>query len=204
MTIAETYNRIAEDWYKDHQQDDWWVAGTEAFIAKLQPKSLVLDAGCGAGNKSAYLLQHGLRVLGIDASEGMIAIAKREVPDGMFHTLAFEDVRQLEASFDGIFMQASLLHVPKVEVAKTIQQLSGVLRLGGYFYIAVKEQKPHGPEEEIKIEDYYGYAFERFFSYFTQHEVESYLQSAGFDTVYSTVNLSGKTNWIQVVGKKRA
>jgi hypothetical protein len=29
MDLKSTYNKIAEDWHKNHQQDDWWVEGID-------------------------------------------------------------------------------------------------------------------------------------------------------------------------------
>src|SRR3989338_637976 len=202
MNLRETYNRIAEEWHKDHQQEDWWVEGTDKFISFLKPGDSVLDVGCGGGTKYAYLVKKGLRVVGIDFSEKMIEIAKREVPEGTFLVLDLGDVDKLDYLFDGIFMQAALLHVPKKEVIGKLEKLTKKLKVGGYLYVGVKERKPEGVEEEIKTEDDYGYPYERFFSYFTTDEVESYLRKAGLEVVSSEIKHSWNTNWIQVIGRK--
>ena len=78
--LKSTYNHIAEDWHKDHKEDTWWVEGTDKFVSFLKYNSLVLDVGCGAGVKSNYLINKGLKIVGLDFSEKMIEIAKREVP----------------------------------------------------------------------------------------------------------------------------
>ncbi len=78
MDLKDTYNKIAEDWHKDHTQDDWWVDGTLKFISLVGVGKEVLDVGCGAGTKSKFLKENGLSVTGIDFSEKMIEIAKRE------------------------------------------------------------------------------------------------------------------------------
>src|SRR3989338_6066638 len=144
MNLRETYNRIAEEWHKDHQQEDWWVEGTDKFISLLKPGDSVLDVGCGGGTKYAYLVKKGLRVVGIDFSEKMIEIAKREVPEGTFLVLDLGDVDKLDYLFDGIFMQAALLHVPKKEVIGKLEKLTKKLKVGGYLYVGVKERKPEG------------------------------------------------------------
>ena len=202
MNLRETYNRIAEEWHKDHQQEDWWVEGTDKFVSFLKPGDAVPDVGRGGATKYAYLVKKGLRVVGIDFSEKMIEIAKREVPEGTFLVLDLGDVDKLDYLFDGIFMQAALLHVPKKEVIGKLEKLTKKLKVGGYLYVGVKERKPEGVEEEIKTEDDYGYPYERFFSYFTTDEVESYLRKAGLEVVSSEIKPSGNTNWIQVIGRK--
>ena len=174
MNLKATYNLLAEDWYRDHQDDAWWIEGTNKFISYFKPGSLILDAGCGAGVKSKYLISKGLRVVGIDFSENLIKIAKREVISGEFMLLDMREADKLDQEFDGIFAQASFLHIPKNEIEKVMRGLCIKLKSGGYFYIAVKEKKPKGPEEEIKKENGYGHEYERFFSYFTLEEFGRY------------------------------
>jgi SAM-dependent methyltransferase len=167
MFLKDTYNKIAEDWHKDHESDLWWMSGTDQFISFLKNGDLVLDIGCAGGRKSKYLIEHGLRVVGVDISEKFIEIAKKEVPEAEFHVLGLEDLDKLDPVFDDIFMQAVLLHIPKKEVEKNFKKVITKLKAGGYLYVAVKEKYPNGPEEEIKDENDYGYSYQRFFSYFT-------------------------------------
>lgn len=202
MNLKDTYNRIAEDWFKDHHADNWWVEGTDKFVSFLEPSSLVLDVGCGAGVKSKYLLEKGLRVVGVDFSEKMIEIAKREVLSATFRVADIKDLHNVPKMFDGIFAQAVLLHIPKAEVAAVIQGLKDKLNPGGYLYIAVKEKWPNGKEEEALAEEDYGYVYERFFSYFTLPELKKYLADTRMNIVYENVSTAGKTNWIQVISQK--
>ena len=111
MQLRDTYNLIAEDWHADHKLDDWWVASTDEFLRLLKPGDLVLDAGCGAGTKTDYLIRNGVRVIGIDFSEKILEIAKSEVPNAEFRLLDMHNSDMLTESFNGIFIQAALLHI---------------------------------------------------------------------------------------------
>lgn len=202
MLLKETYNRIAEDWHRDHQADDWWKEGTDEFVSLLGDGARVLDVGCGGGTKSKYLLARGLSVVGIDFSEKMVEIAARENPAGTFLTLDLKDSDQLPGEFDGIFLQAVLLHIPKREVRERLQRLANKLKPGGYFYIAVKEKRPGGKDEEVVVERDYGYSYERFFSYFTRDEVESHVREVGLSLALSLAAPTGATSWIQIIAKK--
>lgn len=202
MNLKETYDRIAEDWHRDRQHDDWWIEGTNTFISFLQKGDIVLDVGCGGGTKSKYLTKHGLRVVGIDFSEKMIEIARRGVPSETFIVLDLNEADTLEYLFDGVFIQAVLLHISKKDIQESLRKAMERLKLGGYVYIAVKEKKPQGVEEELKTENDYGYPYERFFSYFTVGEIESYLRNIGLEIVCSKISTSGHANWIQVIGRK--
>jgi SAM-dependent methyltransferase len=191
MNLRETYNRIAEDWFNDHKKDDWWIEGTDKFISYLNPHASVLDAGCGAGVKSKYL-----------ASNKLIGIAKREVPGVTFDVLDMNDVETLNIKFDAVFAQASLLHIARKDITWVITKLVSVIKSGGLLYIAVKGVNASGKEEDVLKENDYGYEYERFFSYYRMEELEKYLKDLNLEVIYKNDNLVGKTNWLQIIGKK--
>jgi SAM-dependent methyltransferase len=204
MDLAETYNRIAEDWHRDHSQDDWWMEGTDSFIQQLSLGARILDVGCGSGVKSEYLIAHGFKVTGIDISKNLLAIAKREVPEGKFSLCSMYDLDSMEETFDGVFAQASLLHIPRKDASAVIQKMSGRLTKGGLLYVAVKGVCKGKPLEEVVKEENYGYTYERFFSYFSMDELEEYLTNAGLEITLKVQNPSpsGKTIWLQIIAKK--
>ncbi len=202
MDLKDTYDQIAEDWSCDHKKDTWWIEGTDKFISLLPFGSSVLDVGCGDGVKSQYLAKHGFKVIGVDISETMIGIARREVPGTDFRVMDIRDLGGLAETFDAIFAQASLLHIPKKEVSDVIQGFKQKLRTGGLLYVAVKEQKEGRLSEETVKENDYGYEYERFFSYFYLSEIKEILEKQGFSIQFELiVNSTPKTGWIQVVGK---
>lgn len=204
--LKDTYNKIAKDWHKDHQSDDWWYEGTDEFISYFKKGDNILDVGCGCGTKSKYLIDKGLNVTGIDFSENFIDIAKKEVSDGDFKVMDINNIDKLEKTFDGIFIQAVLLHIPKNEVESLLKEIIKKLNTGGYLYVAVKEKREGGVDEEIKKENDYGYEYERFFSYFTIDEIKNYFKNIGLKVIFENEappsRATRKTNWIQVIGKK--
>lgn len=202
MDLKATYNKIAQEWHASHQADDWWVDGTNAFISMLKPGALVLDAGCAAGTKSRYLIDRGLRVVGIDIADNFIEIARREVPGGEFIVRSMEEINTMPQNFDAIFMQASLLHIPRAQAPLIVKSAVTKLNPQGLFYIAVKEVREGKPMEEVKTENDYGYEYQRFFSYFTVHEIKDMMQAAGLQPVYENVTPAGRSRWIQVIGRK--
>ena len=200
--LKATYNRIAADWFKDHNQDTWWIEGTDSFISLLQPGASVLDVGCGGGVKSKYLLEKGLQVTGIDFSENMIKIAKDFVPAAKFSVADITKPLDFPELFDGIFAQAVLLHIPKKEIGGVLKNVIKVLKPEGYLYVAVKSPNPGQKEEEIVKENDYGYEYERFFSFYTLEEMLDHLKECGMTIVHDQVNRTGHTDWVQIIAKK--
>ncbi len=198
MNLKETYNRIAEDWHRDHLKDDWWVSDTERFVSLLPSQALVLDVGCAGGTKSRWLKEHGMRVIGIDISEKMIEIATRECPECDFRVLDMHDIGTLPETFDGIFAQAAFLHLPKKDVPAVVAACVSRLDPDGLLYAAVKEVRPGRGEEEQKTESDYGYDYTRFFSYFTLEEMRRLFSDAGLTVVHAAVT----GGWIQIIGRK--
>ena len=203
MNLKDTYNKIAEDWHKDHQDDAWWVSGTDAFAALLKAGDTILDVGCGGGTKARYLAGKGFKIFGIDFSEGMIEIARREVPEAEFAVMDMKDLSHISREFDGVFAQASLLHIQKKEVHSIFHEFLSRLKPDGYLYVAVKEGDEGQLDEEIKKESDYGYEYERFFSFYTIDELRQYFLDTGLVIVCEDIISSGKTRWISVIGRKR-
>ncbi len=87
--------------------------------------------GCGPGNLSAYLVQKGYKVTGVDRSERMISAAHRRAGNASFQTadalhLPFED-----NSFD-LVIAASLLNVV-ADRAALLQEMARVTDSEGKF-----------------------------------------------------------------------
>jgi ubiquinone/menaquinone biosynthesis C-methylase UbiE len=88
----------------------------------------ILDAGCGSGPLSAALRDRGAVVTGIDASAGMLALARRRLGDGV-----------APPSDDGTFDDAvaSLVLHYLEDWGPTLAELRRVLRPGGRLIASV-------------------------------------------------------------------
>ncbi|MEK7459627.1 MAG: class I SAM-dependent methyltransferase [Patescibacteria group bacterium] len=202
QVLKKTYNKIAKDWNSDHLRDDWWIEGADIFSSFLPKDSFVIDIGCAGGYKTEYLKQKGFSIEGIDFSEGMIYDAKKKFPNIDFKVFDVYDLDNLDKTYDGIFCQAVLLHIPKKNVFGILEKMKKRLKNSGLLYIAVKEKKENGVEEEIKKEDDYGYEYERFFSYYSLDELKKYFKDLDMEIVYESVVNSGRSNWINIIVKK--
>ncbi|MGL5081583.1 MAG: class I SAM-dependent methyltransferase [Microcoleaceae cyanobacterium] len=107
----------------------------------------ILDAGCGTGSSTEYLvkLNPQAAVLGIDLSDGAIKTARERcsqsgvrsvgTPVPEFRRLSLYDVTQLEGQFDLINCVGVLHHLP--DPIKGLQNLAVKLAPGGLMHIFV-------------------------------------------------------------------
>lgn len=100
-----------------------------AFIAKLPRYATVLDLGCGTGRDTRALIDTGFAVTAVDGSSEMAREAEKRIGRPVRVQL-FEDLDDVEA-FDGIWANASLLHVPRAGLPKVLTRVHRALKPGG-------------------------------------------------------------------------
>ncbi|MFI1618808.1 class I SAM-dependent methyltransferase [Streptomyces lydicus] len=98
----------------------------------------ILDAGCGSGPLSAALRDRGAVVTGIDASAGMLALARRRLGDDV--ALHVADVSDRLPFADGAFddVVASLVLHYLEDWGPALAELRRVLRPGGRLIASVE------------------------------------------------------------------
>lgn len=65
-------------------------------------ESDLLDIGCGAGTLCKMAYESGINVHGLDASEALVLLAKKLVPEGNFYTGEMEELPFSDNSFDAV------------------------------------------------------------------------------------------------------
>ena len=86
--IAEIYDLL----FEDIDYGEWAVYISKILNFAPIPVRRVLEVGCGTGNLTRELVRLGYEVVGVDVSEGMLAVARRKVPGVRF---VRADVREL-------------------------------------------------------------------------------------------------------------
>jgi SAM-dependent methyltransferase len=124
--VADTYDSSIPAHVAQHL-----LAKRLAFVSRHLPAGcLILDAGCGTGAFAGRLRDNGYRVVGIDASIGMLARARTRgvaVAQAIAQRLPFPD-----ATFDGFVSVAVLHHLGSSDVVRgAIDEMIRVLRPGG-------------------------------------------------------------------------
>ncbi len=85
------------------------IAAEVVRRADLRARERVIDVGTGTGHAAALARGGDREVHGIDAAPGMLAIARREVPDVDFAEMDFAALGYPDASFDAVIAVHALL-----------------------------------------------------------------------------------------------
>lgn len=165
------------------------------FIAELPSRAAVLDLGCGTGRDARALIDAGLTVTALDGSAEMAREAEKRISRPVRVQL-FEDLDDANA-FDGIWANASLLHVPRAGLPNVLARVHRALKPGGLLAASFKSG---GQEGRDKLGRYY--------NYLNADELSALLHQAG---TWSSLDLTEgrgtgydvtETGWIVVFARK--
>ena len=188
--------RQTYDEYASEHAARFWNASVarswDVFSSLLPTDALVLDLGCGAGRDVAALENRGCHVIGADLSIGLLREAERRV-SGNFIQADMRIVPFASAQFDGVWMCASLLHIPRRQAAAVMAQVYRVMGWGSVLYIAVKQ----GNGENWQDRD-----APRFFTYYQPNEIVNTIQNAGFSIEASWKEKTLGRDWVNIIARK--
>lgn len=190
----DTYNTLAKDY--DFETIEFWDNFPRVFLDKFLTLSGpdILNEGSGPGRDGLILKEAGKKVICLDASEEMIKLSTErglESVLGTFGSLPFED-----GSFDGVWSYTSLLHIPKSEMGRALEEVCRVLKPEGYLALGLIE----GNSEEYKLSS--GVSLPRLFSYYQKEEIEELCKKHGFEMIYSYTFQPRSKNYLNYIFKK--
>ncbi len=180
LTI-EAYEKTAKK-YHDNFKDEMSQKEYDRFILDkysklLKKEGLICDAGCGpSGHIGKYLFDKGHKIIGIDISSNCIEIAQGYQSEIEFKVMDMMNTEFKADKFDGIISFYSIIHTPKKEVTKIIEEFNRILRSDGKLLIVVKK----GEDEGIINDDWYE-GNEIYFTNFMEEELKSYLNQNSFE-----------------------
>jgi SAM-dependent methyltransferase len=177
---------------RDHDVSQNYAALLDAI--EEAPPFTILDLGCGPGRDLAWFTKQGHRAIGLDASERFVAMARAATGCEVMHQ-SFLDMKLEPASFDGIFANASLFHVPAQELVRVLVTLRDALRPRGVLF----SSNPRGLDTE-------GYSGERYGAFHTLETWRTYVTAAGFTELSHYYRPAGKPlaeqPWLATVWRK--
>lgn len=120
------------DWLAQPAPDDLYALLTKHFIAGGR----TADIGCGNGRDANWLAAHGFPVEGFDASEALLAEARRLFPAIPFRHALLPDLTGVTAPFDNIVCETVIMHLSPAAIPAALASLQRILRPGGVIYLS--------------------------------------------------------------------
>lgn len=108
----------------------------DTYVKYLPEHAHILDAGCGSGRDSKAFLERGYRVTAFDASETLVELARNYTGLDV-QQMTFEDITY-QSQFDGVWANASLLHIPYKDLPSIFEKMIATLKKNGMFYASFK------------------------------------------------------------------
>ncbi|GAA2610143.1 class I SAM-dependent methyltransferase [Paractinoplanes durhamensis] len=134
----EVFDQLAEKYQGEHSSNPFQAALVERISALLPAGTSVVDLGCGTGVPTAKILaESDHRVVGVDISEGMLKLARDQVPAAEFVHANFAELPDDFGEFEAVTAFFSLLMLSKADIEKTLGKVAGWLKPGGYFAVGM-------------------------------------------------------------------
>ena len=115
------------------------------FLSRMKEGGTILDYGSGSGRDSAYFLDKGFSVDSLDGSAEMKAQAESlfgiKVKLASFLSLEEKD------KYDGIWAQASILHLEEHDLRVALTLIERALKRDGVFYSSFRKGEGDGYEK---------------------------------------------------------
>ncbi len=197
VTIAE-YQLTAESF-----RDGTWdhdVSQNRDSLVRFLPKNpgKILDIGCGPGRDLVAFKQQGHTVVGLDATPAFVEMAQ-QVSGCEVWQQSFLSLDLPGETFDGIFANASLIHVPRDEMVRVLEDLQRSLVPDGVIVMSMCRGDSEGYSARPT-----GYRYVCGWEYET---LAPGVEAAGFEIVDRYYRPPGipfnAQSWLVIVAKKR-
>lgn len=135
--VKNTYNQIAKNYTKRYGDSPFLLEQIKKFSSKIPSRGRILDLGCGSGRAAIHFIRKRFNVIGIDFSKEMLRLSKKRLPKADFRHMDMRDLNFSDKFFDGIWSSFSLLHIPKREIKRVLDECYRTLKKDGILYISV-------------------------------------------------------------------
>jgi len=201
--IPDEHNKLMYDKYgeqyhlkRNKEEDSLWneyldIPSMTKLIKNNVAQRDVLDLGCGSGKFAAKVKSWGGNVIGVDQSNTMIEIARREHPEIEFYVGKAEEIPFDDKKFDLIY-SCLMVHYIK-ELNPLFAEVARVLRNGGKFifsfhhpFAEVTKEVWNGSTHEVTMDPYFHNEEYRWSMLDGKMELVSYHHT--FETIFSSLN----------------
>ena len=163
------------------------------FLFRMKEGGTILDYGSGSGRDSAYFINKGFSVDSLDGSAEMKAQAERlfgiKVKLASFLSLEEKD------KYDGIWAQASILHLEEHDLRVALTLIERALKRDGVFYSSFRKGEGDGYENG------------RWYTNMTERRFLSFLPASLYmEKIWESQDVRPRVNrtWLSIICRKKS
>jgi SAM-dependent methyltransferase len=125
-------NAFADEWDAQPPPSD-----LHAVVGRFFLPGPTADVGCGSGRDAAWLDACGYPTTGFDASEGLLAEARRRHPHIQFRPAVLPDLAGIpDGSFTNVLCETVIMHLEPAAITPAVERLLAILVPGGILYLS--------------------------------------------------------------------
>jgi SAM-dependent methyltransferase len=196
ITIAE-YQSTAASFREGTWDHD--VSQNRSALVAAMPRNpgRILDFGCGPGRDIVAFQAEGHEAIGLDATPAFVEMAK-QAGGGEVWQQNFLNLDLPDQFFDGIFANASLIHVPQSEMLRVLKDLWRSLVPKGAIAMSLARGAGEGYADRLT-----GQRYTSFWEYAT---ITPLIEQAGFTIAHHYYRPPGlpqeMQSWIAIVAHR--
>jgi SAM-dependent methyltransferase len=108
-----------------------------ALIRRFFKPGPTADIGCGSGRDTAWLNANGFPTVGYDASDGLLAEARRRHPDSRFQWATLPGLTGIEdGSVANVLCETVIMHLGATMIVAAVRRLMSILEPAGILYLS--------------------------------------------------------------------
>ncbi len=188
--VRAGYDRIAARYAETRDQASS-VPYLEKLEGRLAADSLILDLGCGAGLPvDRRLIDHGHRVIGVDISDAMLTLARRNVPEASYRLRDMATLKQDEYSVDAVVSFFAMFHIDRRYHRDLLYRIRSYLQEGGLILVTTGRSDWEGEEDFLGVQ--------MLWSHFDEAANGELIRDSGFTVLFEGLhrgNSIGDNDW---------
>ncbi|MFS8111849.1 class I SAM-dependent methyltransferase [Rhizobium jaguaris] len=166
----------------------------DAFLNALPAGASILELGCGGGQDAAYMISRGFNVTPTDGSAEIAKQAEKLIGKPVI-VRRFEELEDHQI-YDGVWAEASLLHVLRPDLPGIFNRIHRALKSGGIFHASFKAGEAEGYD-----------SFGRYYNYLSADWLAKLLISTGWEDISLNETDGGgydgkPTKWLRMRARK--